>query len=206
MLTKLVRCSRVPSEASRGEEEAKRCEGKARSSSRLPPNLSVNPDSGQRRRALQRFTRMSTDESSTLPGGLRQDLVLIPLSSIIFGFVSGLLTSSRLASRQFLAENAHRLPTTVQGSVQFSPTLSRLVSNVPARRLTGSSVFLPLQMVLLPEDEELSRYVLWSRRWTENRRSSRPMDCDFRWPARGRRTRHPTFLPFLLLRLSNSMG
>lgn len=48
-------------------------------------------------------------------GGLRQDLVLIPASAWILGFVSGLMTSSRLSGRQYLAENAHRLPTTVQG-------------------------------------------------------------------------------------------
>ncbi|SCV68030.1 BQ2448_151 [Microbotryum intermedium] len=45
----------------------------------------------------------------------RTDLVLIPLAGSTFGFVSGVLTSSQLASKQFLAENAHRLSTTVQG-------------------------------------------------------------------------------------------
>jgi hypothetical protein len=55
--------------------------------------------------------------------GLRQDLVLIPSSAFVLGFVSGLLTSSRLSGRQFLAENAHRLPTTVQGFVSPSSSL-----------------------------------------------------------------------------------
>lgn len=54
--------------------------------------------------------------------GVRQDLILIPLSSFIIGFVSGLLTQSRLAGRQFLAENAHRLPTTVQGWYFYTKT------------------------------------------------------------------------------------
>ncbi|KAK4054808.1 hypothetical protein OIV83_000732 [Microbotryomycetes sp. JL201] len=52
----------------------------------------------------------------------RQDLVVIPLAASVFGFVSGLLTSSRLAARQFLAENAHRLPTTVQGWYFYQKT------------------------------------------------------------------------------------
>lgn len=52
-------------------------------------------------------------------GGLRRDLTLIPLSSFVVGFTSGLLSSSRLSARQFLAENAHRLPTTVQGSASL---------------------------------------------------------------------------------------
>ncbi|ORY85389.1 hypothetical protein BCR35DRAFT_277936 [Leucosporidium creatinivorum] len=63
-----------------------------------------------------------TDPASGLPGGLRSDLVLIPIAASAFGFVSGLLTSSRLAARQFLAENAHRLPTTVQGWYFYQKT------------------------------------------------------------------------------------
>jgi hypothetical protein len=54
--------------------------------------------------------------------GVRQDLILIPISAFIVGFVSGMLTSSRLAGRQFLAENAHRLPTTVQGWYFYTKT------------------------------------------------------------------------------------
>jgi hypothetical protein len=53
-------------------------------------------------------------------GHIRQDLLLIPTASFTFGFVSGLMTSSRFAGKQFLAENAHRLPTTVQGSARSS--------------------------------------------------------------------------------------
>ncbi|GAA5871766.1 hypothetical protein JCM3774_000294, partial [Rhodotorula dairenensis] len=42
-------------------------------------------------------------------------LVLGPAAAFSFGFTSGVVSSSKLASKQFLAENAHRLPTTVQG-------------------------------------------------------------------------------------------
>ncbi|KAL8286315.1 hypothetical protein RQP46_004803 [Phenoliferia psychrophenolica] len=54
--------------------------------------------------------------------GLRQDIVLIPVSAWVLGFCSGLLTASRLSARQFLAENAHRLPTTVQGWYFYQKT------------------------------------------------------------------------------------
>ena len=47
--------------------------------------------------------------------GISEDLILVPTSAFVVGFVSGLVTNSRLSGRQFLAENAHRLPTTVQG-------------------------------------------------------------------------------------------
>ncbi|BGP21822.1 hypothetical protein Rt10032_c01g0520 [Rhodotorula toruloides] len=49
-------------------------------------------------------------------------LVLGPVSALIFGFTSGLVSSSKLASKQFLAENAHRLPTTVQGWYFYQKT------------------------------------------------------------------------------------
>ncbi|BGP36971.1 hypothetical protein JCM10449v2_000875 [Rhodotorula kratochvilovae] len=49
-------------------------------------------------------------------------LVLGPTSAFIFGFTSGLVSSSKLASKQFLAENAHRLPTTVQGWYFYQKT------------------------------------------------------------------------------------
>lgn len=52
---------------------------------------------------------MQTQSSSS------EELILIPTSAFLVGFVSGLVTNSRLSGRQFLAENAHRLPTTVQG-------------------------------------------------------------------------------------------
>lgn len=55
-------------------------------------------------------------------------LVLGPVSALIFGFTSGLVSSSKLASKQFLAENAHRLPTTVQGCVQLSRSRVDLTS------------------------------------------------------------------------------
>lgn len=42
-------------------------------------------------------------------------LFLGPAAAFSFGFTSGVVSSSKLASKQFLAENAHRLPTTVQG-------------------------------------------------------------------------------------------
>lgn len=63
---------------------------------------------------------MSTDQAALRDdedqsGLIRPDLVLVPLAASVFGFTSGLLNSSKLAARQFLAENAHRLPTTVQG-------------------------------------------------------------------------------------------
>lgn len=50
------------------------------------------------------------------------DIILIPLSASLFGFISGLLTSSKLSSKQYLAENAHRLPTTVQGWYFYQKT------------------------------------------------------------------------------------
>ncbi|KAK4706004.1 hypothetical protein P7C70_g207, partial [Phenoliferia sp. Uapishka_3] len=61
------------------------------------------------------------DDTNTV-GGLRQDIILIPVSAWVLGFCSGLLTSSRLSARQFLAENAHRLPTTVQGWYFYQKT------------------------------------------------------------------------------------
>ncbi|GAA5902091.1 hypothetical protein JCM6882_006699 [Rhodosporidiobolus microsporus] len=50
------------------------------------------------------------------------DKVVIPVSAFVFGFTSGLVSSSKLASKQFLAENAHRLPTTVQGWYFYQKT------------------------------------------------------------------------------------
>ncbi|KAK4058127.1 hypothetical protein OIO90_000866 [Microbotryomycetes sp. JL221] len=67
-------------------------------------------------------SNMSHDGPRTRPEQDRQDLILIPFAASVFGFVSGLLTSSRLAARQFLAENAHRLPTTVQGWYFYQKT------------------------------------------------------------------------------------
>lgn len=54
----------------------------------------------------------------TLPASIGAPplLVLGPAAAFSFGFTSGVVSASKLASKQFLAENAHRLPTTVQGS------------------------------------------------------------------------------------------
>ncbi|TKA55442.1 hypothetical protein B0A53_02368 [Rhodotorula sp. CCFEE 5036] len=49
-------------------------------------------------------------------------LFLGPAAAFSFGFTSGLVSSSKLASKQFLAENAHRLPTTVQGWYFYQKT------------------------------------------------------------------------------------
>ncbi|GAA5895969.1 hypothetical protein JCM5296_003157 [Sporobolomyces johnsonii] len=53
---------------------------------------------------------------------IRQDTLIVPVSGFVFGFTSGLVSSSKLASKQFLAENAHRLPTTVQGWYFYKKT------------------------------------------------------------------------------------
>ncbi|GAA5977377.1 hypothetical protein JCM11641_000079 [Rhodosporidiobolus odoratus] len=50
------------------------------------------------------------------------DAVVIPTAAVVFGFTSGLVSSSKLASKQFLAENAHRLPKTVQGWYFYQKT------------------------------------------------------------------------------------
>lgn len=49
-------------------------------------------------------------------------LFLIPGCAATFGFVSGLLTSAERKSLQFLAENAHRQPTTLQGWYFYNKT------------------------------------------------------------------------------------
>jgi hypothetical protein len=80
---------------------------------------------------------------------------VIPVSGAVFGFTSGLVSSSKLAAKQFLAENAHRQPTTVQGCVLALPS-----TLCPAHRpfiartdLFSSSLFLllPLLPPLLPQ-------------------------------------------------------
>ncbi|BGP12945.1 hypothetical protein JCM10213_004366 [Rhodosporidiobolus nylandii] len=50
------------------------------------------------------------------------DLLVVPVCAFIFGFTSGLVSASKLSSKQFLAENAHRLPTTVQGWYFYQKT------------------------------------------------------------------------------------
>ena len=49
-------------------------------------------------------------------------LLLVPVCASTFGFVSGLLTGSQRASLQFLAENAHRQPNTLQGWYFYNKT------------------------------------------------------------------------------------
>lgn len=49
-------------------------------------------------------------------------LLLIPVCASTFGFVSGLLSTSQRVSLQFLAENAHRQPTTLQGWYFYNKT------------------------------------------------------------------------------------
>lgn len=63
---------------------------------------------------------MSDSETSAV--AVSQDLVLVPTSAFLLGFVSGLVSASKLSGRQFLAENAHRLPTTVQGWYFYQKT------------------------------------------------------------------------------------
>lgn len=72
---------------------------------------------------MEQLSSLPSLDRNDLPRiGIRQDLLLIPTSAFLFGFVSGLVTSSRLSGRQFLAENAHRLPTTVQGWYFYTKT------------------------------------------------------------------------------------
>ncbi|GAA5846789.1 hypothetical protein JCM5353_004675 [Sporobolomyces roseus] len=83
---------------------------------------------------------------------IRQDTVLIPSAAFAFGFTSGIVSSSKLASKQFLAENAHRLPTTVQGwyfyqktknyRVLFSALKGGLITGARLASWTGMFVFL----------------------------------------------------------------
>lgn len=49
-------------------------------------------------------------------------LLLVPVCASSFGFVSGLLTGGQRASLQFLAENAHRQPRTLQGWYFYNKT------------------------------------------------------------------------------------
>ena len=49
-------------------------------------------------------------------------LVLVPICAASFGFISGLLSASQKSSLQFLAENAHRQPTTMQGWYFYNKT------------------------------------------------------------------------------------
>ncbi|KAK9899705.1 hypothetical protein P389DRAFT_192017 [Cystobasidium minutum MCA 4210] len=49
-------------------------------------------------------------------------LLLIPACAATFGFASGLLSGAKKSSLQFLAENAHRQPTTLQGWYFYNKT------------------------------------------------------------------------------------
>ena len=49
-------------------------------------------------------------------------LLVIPVCTSTFGFVSGLLSASQRSALQFLAENAHRQPTTLQGWYFYNKT------------------------------------------------------------------------------------
>lgn len=57
-------------------------------------------------------------------------LLLVPVCASSFGFVSGLLTASQRASLQFLAENAHRQPSTLQGWYFYNKTKNYRVALV----------------------------------------------------------------------------
>lgn len=60
-------------------------------------------------------------------------LLLIPACASTLGFVSGLLQSGQKASLQFLAENAHRQPTTLQGWYFYNKTKNYRVALAAAR-------------------------------------------------------------------------
>merc|ERR1712225_102860 len=67
------------------------------------------------------------DDDERRPNAIRigisnPTLLLIPLSASSFGFVSGLLSTSQKVALQFLAENAHRQPSTLQGWYFYNKT------------------------------------------------------------------------------------
>lgn len=64
-------------------------------------------------------------------------LLLIPVCAASFGFASGLLSGGKKSSLQFLAENAHRQPTTLQGWYFYNKTKNYRVALAAAR--TGIS-------------------------------------------------------------------
>jgi hypothetical protein len=49
-------------------------------------------------------------------------LFIIPACAVTFGFASGVLSGAKKSSLQFLAENAHRQPTTLQGWYFYNKT------------------------------------------------------------------------------------
>lgn len=70
-----------------------------------------------------RNSPLYTMEHNRLTSHLFPDPLVVS-AAFAFGFTSGLVSRSKLAAKQFLAENAHRLPTTVQGCV--SSPIARL--------------------------------------------------------------------------------
>lgn len=60
-------------------------------------------------------------------------LLIVPLCACTFGFVSGLLSASQRSSLQFLAENAHRQPTTLQGWYFYNKTKNYRVALAAVR-------------------------------------------------------------------------
>ncbi|GAA5896826.1 uncharacterized protein JCM6883_007019 [Sporobolomyces salmoneus] len=91
---------------------------------------------------------------------VRQDTVLIPTAAFAFGFTSGLVSSSKLASRQFLAENAHRLPTTVQGWYFYQKTKNYrvLFSALKGGLVTGTRLATWTSLFVLSQ-EAVERFV-----------------------------------------------
>ncbi|EPQ28723.1 uncharacterized protein PFL1_03527 [Pseudozyma flocculosa PF-1] len=71
------------------------------------------------------LTMMGQDQTPNKLSSSRYTLSispLLPLSAFGFGFVSGLTSAGKRASLVFMAENAHRLPDTVQGWYFYSKT------------------------------------------------------------------------------------
>ena len=53
---------------------------------------------------------------------LPRDVVILPLSATLLGLTLGFIRGCRTSSLRFLAENAHRRPTTVQGWYFYNKT------------------------------------------------------------------------------------
>lgn len=92
-------------------------------------------------------------------------LVLAPTCAFLFGFCSGAITRSKLASRQFLAENAHRLPSTMPGWYFYQKTKNYRVLLGAARggaRTGGALALWTLAFVALQQgvNEALVRAVV----------------------------------------------
>lgn len=70
----------------------------------MPPTLSITPDS-------------SGSSSSTYALHIPPRLLVLPPAALGLGLVIGMSRGGSRARLRFLAENAHRLPTTIQGWV-----------------------------------------------------------------------------------------